>query len=89
MDSGAPFMMFTDRPLRLTAEMLGLEFIQGRQIANTIPKATVVQMVQEPTHDLVSTVDIQWNSRVFTVFATDLESRSKLVGSVREMAQSK
>ena len=79
-------MTFTYRLLQLTTEMVGLEFIDGRQIANLIPKGSVVKMVQEPTHDSVSTVDIQWNSRVFTVFAKDLESRSGFVPPVRERA---
>ena len=50
-------MMFTDKPLRLISEILGVETIDDRQIASSIPKGTVVQMVHEPTHDSVSKVD--------------------------------
>ena len=77
-------MMFTDKPLRLISEILGVETIDDRQIASSIPKGTVVQMVHEPTHDSVSRVDIRWNSRVLTVFAMDLERCSEVVGSIRD-----
>jgi|KBSMisStandDraft_5_1062788.scaffolds.fasta_scaffold1018350_1 hypothetical protein len=77
-------MMFTDKPLRLTSEILGVESIDDRQVASSIPIGTIVYMVEEPTHDPVSRVDIRWNSRVFTVFATDLERCSAVVGSVRD-----
>ena len=67
--------MFTGRRFKLENPTLGLDAVDGRRVAITLPRGAVVKVVAGPTSDGDRVVDVVSEGRVVTVFTFDLTMR--------------
>ena len=73
--------MLTDKPLRLTTDILGIHSVCGTRTSTVIPEHAIAQVVPGKLDGRM--VDVLWSGHAVTVFPEDLEQRGTLVQSVR------
>ena len=64
--------MLAGKRFRFYKATIGIESIEGKRIAVTIPAGEKIRVIGEPRND-ERKVDIIWSRRIISVFAVDLE----------------
>ena len=67
--------MYTGKRFRLKEAVLGIERINGRHLAVSIPSGETVAVLSGPKPNDMRMVDVQWGQRTLVMFAEDIQSR--------------
>jgi hypothetical protein len=67
--------MYTGKRFRLKEAVLGIERIEGRHFAVSIPSGETIVVLGGPKPNDMRMVDVRWGARILIMFFEDIQSR--------------
>ena len=72
--------MLSGKRFRLTWDTLGIESVDEKRIAVTVPAGDIIEVTRGPRPDDQRMVDVRWHGKALVMFAEDVQQRGEYVG---------